>query len=83
MGEKLVSDTPDYASGQLDVVVGERPDRYGATRISRIRKRWNALREAVRAEGTPAVQDAFDQMEGFDTILQDPRNREATPPEDA
>ncbi|WP_375553379.1 hypothetical protein [Roseovarius mucosus] len=38
-------------------------DRYGKTRIHKIRAAQNALREAIRAEGTPAIQDAWDRLE--------------------
>ena len=38
-------------------------DRYGNTRIVKIRAAQNALREAIRAEGTPRIQDAWDRLE--------------------
>lgn len=38
-------------------------DRYGKTRIHKIRAAQNDLREAIRAEGTPSIQDAWDRLE--------------------
>ena len=38
-------------------------DRYGKTRMGTIRAAVNALRASIRAEGTPAIQDAWDRME--------------------
>lgn len=39
--------------------------RYGRTRVSRIRKRIDNVRTAIRDEGTPAIQDAWDELEQF------------------
>lgn len=36
---------------------------YGRAKIVTLRRDVNALRKAIRAEGTPAVQDAWDKME--------------------
>lgn len=38
-------------------------DRYGKTRMGKIRAAVENLRKAIRAEGTPAVQDAWDRLE--------------------
>ena len=40
-------------------------ERYGRTRVSRIRKRIDDARKAIRDEGTPAIQDAWDELEQF------------------
>lgn len=36
---------------------------YGRTKLSKLRAAVNDLRTAIRAEGTPAVQDAWDRAE--------------------
>lgn len=38
-------------------------DRYGNRRISKMYAEIEALRQAIRAEGTPAIQDAWDKVE--------------------
>lgn len=38
-------------------------ERYGKTRLSKIRKAVNELRAAIRAQGTPDIQDAWDRLE--------------------
>lgn len=43
--------------------------RYGRTRIRRILTRIDALRKAIRSEGTPAIQDAWDELEPFVHVL--------------
>lgn len=40
-------------------------NRYGMTKFITIRKRVNALRRAIRSEGTPAIQNAWDRLEPF------------------
>ena len=40
-------------------------ERYGKTRVSRIRKRLDVVRAAIREEGTPAIQDTWDDLEQF------------------
>ncbi len=37
--------------------------RYGRAKIVTLRRDVNALRKAIRAEGTPAVQDAWEKAE--------------------
>lgn len=37
--------------------------RYGATKITKIISARNELREAIRAEGTPRIQEAWDRLE--------------------
>lgn len=37
--------------------------RYGAVKITKIIAARNALREAIRAEGTPRIQEAWDRLE--------------------
>lgn len=36
---------------------------YGLARITKLRAAVSALRSAIRAEGTPAIQDAWDRVE--------------------
>jgi hypothetical protein len=38
-------------------------EHYGKARMGTIRAAVNELRAAIRAEGTPTVQDAWDRME--------------------
>lgn len=38
-------------------------DHYGLARITKLRAAVNALRIAIRSEGTPAIQDAWDRVE--------------------
>lgn len=38
-------------------------DRFGNRRVPRMLADINALRQAIRAEGTPAIQDAWDRVE--------------------
>lgn len=37
-------------------------DRYGNRRVPKMREQINRLERAIRAEGTPAVQDAWDDV---------------------
>ena len=37
--------------------------RYGRRKIARMYAEIDALRKAIRAEGTPAIQDAWDAVE--------------------
>lgn len=37
--------------------------RYGAIKITKIVAARNALRDAIRAEGTPRIQAAWDRLE--------------------
>lgn len=39
------------------------PATYGRTKLSKLRAAVQALRDAIRAEGTPAIQDAWDRCE--------------------
>ena len=38
-------------------------DRYGRVKISKIIAARNELRRLIQAEGTPAIQDAWDRLE--------------------
>lgn len=42
---------------------GAGPDRYGKRRVDRMLRDMNVLRQTIRAEGTPAIQDAWDRVE--------------------
>lgn len=44
-------------------VKGNETDRYGSVRIYKIRQAQADLRRAIRREGTPAVQEAWDRLE--------------------
>ena len=44
-------------------------DRYGQRTPAKIYNRINDLRKAIRAEGTPAIQDAWDHVEQFVDVL--------------
>jgi hypothetical protein len=37
--------------------------RYGQRNVAKMIREWDALRKAIRAEGTPAIQDALDKIE--------------------
>jgi hypothetical protein len=37
--------------------------RYGNRRVSKMYAEIDALRRAIRSEGTPAIQDAWDKVE--------------------
>jgi hypothetical protein len=39
------------------------PDRYGQRKVPRMYAEINTLRAAIRAEGTPAIQEAWDAVE--------------------
>lgn len=39
------------------------PDRYGQTRVTKIKAAFDRHREAVRREGTPAIQETWDRIE--------------------
>jgi 3-deoxy-D-arabino-heptulosonate 7-phosphate (DAHP) synthase class II len=39
------------------------PARYGRRRVPKMLREMNVLRHAIRAEGTPAIQDAWDAVE--------------------
>lgn len=39
------------------------PARYGNRRVTKMYAEINALRRAIAAEGTPAIQDAWDRVE--------------------
>ena len=39
------------------------PERYGDRRVPKMYREFDALRKLIRAEGTPAIQDAFDKLE--------------------
>lgn len=39
------------------------PARYGRRKVTRMYAEIDALRKAIRAEGTPAIQDAWDAVE--------------------
>ncbi len=44
--------------------------RYGRAKLSKLRAAVQALRGVIRAEGTPAIQDAWDRVEpGGDRIF--------------
>lgn len=38
-------------------------ERYGNTKITKLRKAVEDLRQAIRKKGTPAIQDAWDRAE--------------------
>lgn len=38
-------------------------ERYGNTKIVKLRRAVDDLRQAIRNEGTPAIQDAWDRAE--------------------
>jgi hypothetical protein len=38
-------------------------ERFGARRVSKMYEQINALRRAIRSEGTPAIQDAWEAVE--------------------
>ena len=40
-------------------------ERYGRTRVSRIRKRCEDMRRAIRKGDFEAIQDAWDELEQF------------------
>ena len=44
-------------------------DRYGKTKIATIRKRVQALRDAIRAHDTEATEAAWDRLEGFVDVV--------------
>jgi hypothetical protein len=37
--------------------------KYGQRNVAKMIREWDALRKAIRAEGTPAIQDALDKIE--------------------
>ena len=37
--------------------------KYGRRNVPKMIREWDALRAAIRAEGTPLIQDALDQVE--------------------
>lgn len=39
------------------------PDRYGNRKVSKMIQQVEELRQIIRAEGTPAIQDAWDKVE--------------------
>lgn len=39
------------------------PERFGNRKITKMHRQWNDLRTAIRSEGTPAIQDAWDKVE--------------------
>lgn len=47
--------------------------RYGRTRISRIRKRIEVLRRAIRAHDPEAAEQAWDDLEPFIPALMAPQ----------
>lgn len=49
--------------GDLLTDVPEIAGRYGNTKIIKLRHAVNELRKAIRAEGTPSIQDAWDRAE--------------------
>lgn len=56
--------TTYYASaGAGGAVPGHEPPRFGKRRIDRMLHDMNALRQAIRLEGTPAIQEALDRVE--------------------
>lgn len=38
-------------------------ERYGNRKVSKMYAQINELRKAIRAEGSPAIQDAWDKVE--------------------
>lgn len=44
-------------------------DRYGKTRVSKIKEAVDELRAACRSEGTERVQAAWDRFEPWATIV--------------
>lgn len=40
-------------------------DRYGQRNIVKMWNQWNTLRRLIRAEGSPAIQEAWDQVESW------------------
>lgn len=38
------------------------PERYGSRKVAKMYAEINALRQAIQAEGTPAIQDAWDKV---------------------
>ncbi len=42
---------------------GDGTARYGKRRVDRMLRDMNILRQTIRAEGTPAIQDAWDRIE--------------------
>lgn len=43
--------------------MAEALDRYGNRKVIKMYAQINELRRAIRAEGTPAIQDAWDKVE--------------------
>ena len=43
-------------------------ERYGNVRVSKIIRAFNNLRAAIRSEGTPAIQKAWDRVEPWLTF---------------
>lgn len=37
--------------------------KYGRRNVAKMIREWDVLRHAIRAEGTPLIQDALDQVE--------------------
>lgn len=54
----------EIEAGQMQNARARRErENYGRTKISKLRAAVNNLRTAIRAEGTPAIQDAWDRVE--------------------
>ena len=54
---------PDMLDAMAARVWPPAPDRYGDRRVPKMYREFDALRKLIRAEGTPAIQDAFDKLE--------------------
>ena len=51
--------------------------RYGNRTIIKMFNQINALRKAIRAEGTPAIQDAWDKVEEHIDLIYAERQNES------
>ena len=53
-----------FASGGAGGAIhGREPAHFGKRRVDRMLRDMNALRHAIRTEGSPAIQDAWDRVE--------------------
>lgn len=56
------------------------PETYGKRRVPRLIAKLNQLRSTIRAEGTPATQDAWDEVEPFiDFLFEEVGRRDINP----
>lgn len=58
-------------------VEGDMSERYGKTRVSKIRDAYNKLRAAIRAGDIEAAEVALDRYEPWADYIFDERHKEA------